>query len=126
MTDTLTPAGYAAIVQSVRDAAFDGPFHLSREGVVTSALYAPDVFHDDETDVVVCSTKWEALTGYTGQYGYSGAVMHPSEHMSNRMVRDMLEDPGIYAVTVVECLPTDEDEDPEPAGWCVLRYVGDL
>lgn len=62
---------------------------------------------------------WDVLEGYTGQYGYRGAVMHPSEYIGGDLARDILAHSGVYVVTVVNCLGGDDD--PEPAGWVVLR-----
>lgn len=40
-----------------------------------------------------------------------------------RIVRDVLAEPGVYVLVVVEVLPEDDDDEPEPAGWAVLRQV---
>lgn len=62
------------------------------------------------------SEGWELLTGYTGQYGYNGPVMHSSEYIGGRLARDILERPGIYVSVIVGLL-----DDEEPAGWAVCR-----
>jgi hypothetical protein len=54
-------------------------------------VYAPTLY-DDELD----SDRWELLDGYSGQYGYSGPVMHPSEFIGGGMARDILATPGTY------------------------------
>lgn len=101
---------------------FDCAFIVTSEGIEdTHEVYVPTVYNDDETDIYIESSEWEALTGYTGQYSYNGAVLHSSEYLGGDLARDILEDiGGIYAVTVVEDM---EDQD-NPAGWCVLKYVG--
>lgn len=101
---------------------FDSAFIVTPEGVETAhEVYVPNVYNDDVSDIYIESSLWETLSGYTGQHGYNGAVLHASETLSGGLARDILEDVGgIYAVTVVEDL-----DDPEyPAGWCVLKYIG--
>lgn len=72
---------------------------------------------------------WELITnGYTGQYGYSGPVMHSSEFIGGRLERDILERPGYYVALIVNgyCDYSGETQctedigcDCEPAGWTV-------
>lgn len=74
------------------------------------------------TDNVVygLSDEWTLLDGYSGQYGYSGPVMHRSELIGGRMALDILSTPGIYvALEVVG--NTDNWPDTEPIGWVVAR-----
>lgn len=101
---------------------FDSAFIVTSEGIGGGlGKYVPTVYNDDETDIYIESNEWEALTRYTGQYSYNGAVLHSSEYLGGGLARVILEDVGgIYAITTVEDL-----DDPEyPAGWCVLKYVG--
>jgi len=115
---------YAAL----RRVEFDVPFTVGHSGNVynpaTRDVHAPSVWHDETDDIVIDGEGWEALTGYTGQYSYNGAVMHASEQLSGRLADDILTTPGTYVLVVVEVLEDDgEDtgEYPEPAGWAVLR-----
>lgn len=63
---------------------------------------------------------WTLLAGYTGQHGYRGPVMHPSEFIGGRLAEDILARPGLYVAIVAEALPLEEDDqDTEPAGWAV-------
>lgn len=125
---------------------FDSPFHIigtaqGGETLVERGLDTdgPEVYQFVDRDGSatgepdVSRTDWEPVTGYSGQHGYSGPVMHTSEFLGCRMAEDVLEDAGgIYCLTVVECLPewgaTDEERDEvrgsEPAGWMLLRYIG--
>lgn len=68
---------------------------------------------------------WELMTGYTGQYGYNGPVMHVSETISGGLARDILNTPGYYVALVIEVeRDTDEEsEETQPAGWAVARIV---
>lgn len=110
-------------------AEFDRPFRVvagNDYALHEPGLYAPEVYHVEgeqhPKDVDVVSDEWSTFSvGYTGQYSYNGAVMHASEFLGGRLADDILAEPGIYVVTVVAVLPDDEDEDPEPAGWTVLR-----
>lgn len=101
---------------------FDTAFIVTPEGIEGAhEVYVPNVYNDDVSDIYIESSLWETLTGYTGQYSYNGAVLHSSEYLGGGLARDILEDVGgIYAVTVVE----DMDDPDNPAGWCVLKYVG--
>lgn len=102
-------------------------FTLHQDGTVTEprGIYAPDVFDDPDDDVCIVGDEWEALTGWTLQYGYHGAVMHASELFHAGIVRFLLEwadpDPVTFALVVVECLTDDGDLDEEPAGWAIVR-----
>lgn len=102
---------------------FDCPFTVHADGSVTDApgVYAPEVYHSDDDDVEIHGVGWDALVGYTGQYGYHGAVMHASEQFAGGIREDVLAMPGTYVLTVVEVMPEDDDPEPEPAGWAVLR-----
>src|SRR5262245_35140668 len=89
------------------DVEFYVPFAVSPTGAVAtlphdSGIYAPEVYHDDVHDMLIDgilhaeSLWWEALTGYTGQYGYRGPVMHASEFVGGRLERDIRATPGVY------------------------------
>lgn len=97
---------------TLRSVEFDSPFTVTAAGELADApagIYAPEVYHDESTDITMsgAETTWEALTGYTGQHSYSGAVMHASEYLGGRLAADILETPGVYVVTSVEVLPED-------------------
>lgn len=114
------------------DIDFGAVFRVTADGRLmhhSGRPWAPDVFHSETDDVEICGAGWSALRGYTRQYSYSGAVMHPSEYLGERSAlwRDILAAPGLYTLAVVECHPDDDDpddSDPEPAGWAVLRWDG--
>lgn len=80
----------------------------------------PDVQLDPTADVYV-SSGWMALTGYTQQHGYRGAVMHPSETMSDEAVREAVREAGGDLFAIVEV--RDEDgsfPDGDAIGWAVV------
>lgn len=139
---------------------FDMPVIVREDGTARRMGYAasvidpapmpPTALHDGPADVLLDGRPWrehgdwELLTGYTGQYGYNGAVMHASEFIGGGLARDILATPGVYVAVVVECEPDDDDGDrwpgdspearqadyedgtwrPEPAGWAVARWIG--
>ena len=89
-------------------ADFDHPFRVDEDGALTDArgVYAPEVYHSETDDITIDGGEWEALTGYTGQYGYHGAVLHPSEFLGGGLADDILATPGVYVVVVVNVEPT--------------------
>lgn len=100
---------------------FDSPFRVDIDGNVTTAsgIHAPAVYHvEGEREPEVDGTGWEFVDGYSGQHGYSGPVMHASEQLAGGIARDVLADPGVYVVTVVE----DLDDMDNPAGWVLLKH----
>jgi len=115
-------------VMSLNDYEFGQVFAVFTDGHHSAHLTnmrAPECYHDEQTDINLCGAEslWTPLTGYTGQDRYSGAVMHTSEFMGGRLEADILAEPGVYVMVVVEVLPDDENDEPEPAGWAVLRYI---
>jgi hypothetical protein len=89
------PRGYAALSDLME---FDSPVTVHEDGTVTTGprdLYAPTLY-DDALD----SDGWELLDGYSGQYGYGGPIMHPSEFIGGGMARDILSEPGTYVAVV--------------------------
>lgn len=94
---------------------FDHVVTVHDDGTVTdgpAGVYAPELF-DGEV-----GSGWELLDGYSGQYRYSGPIMHASEYIGGDMERDILDTPGAY-VALVD-YPSDGDE---PEGWAVARKV---
>lgn len=118
---------------------FDHPVRVEADHTVTSGVpgvYAPEsVIQIDEDGQIedgaeaawlesLRNAGWEPLDGYSGQYRYSGPIMHPSEFIGGRLADDIVAKPGVYVVVSVECLGPNEDSDPEePAGWAVLRQT---
>lgn len=106
------------------DFEFDQVFTVGEDGSITfpEGEFAPVVYNSEENDVDVDGAEWEALTGYTGQYSYHGAVMHSSEYFGGGMRKDILSTPGTYVLTIVYDL--DEEEGDPAIGWCICRKVG--
>lgn len=70
----------------------------------------------------VDSYSWAAITGYSSQHGYTGPIMHPSEQLTNFVLRDIVKRYGTatrYAITEVI-----DSEDPDNLiGWIMLREM---
>lgn len=93
-----------------------------------------DVLIDGKPDNL--SDGWRALIGYTRQYGYRGAIMHPSETMTDDAIRGAVLEAGgdVFAIVAVEVpcgycesgepsIHTCEIE--EPAGWAIIYRSAD-
>ena len=87
------------------------------------AVYAPEL----DGEEILSSLPWTFVNGFSGQYGYGGPVMHPSEYIGGRLEKHILENPGFY--TVVAVYPTFEEREAalddtglsdDPYGWAVL------
>lgn len=130
---------------------FDHVYTMTVNGLIGQGYgeYVPRVEHDDIHDILLDgqplgSGDWLALTGYTGQYTYTGAVMHPSEQWgewARTALSDLADTPEpsavLFAIVAVEapCSPDEPcfPDDPtycertgcsaEPAGWAVLYRV---
>lgn len=100
---------------------FDSAFEVTADGdVIDRPGMLTPTYLDDQLD----STTWETWSqGYTGQYSYSGPVMHNSEYLGGRMAADLLADPGVYVVTAAEWSPEDDDEDDDLyyEGWVIAK-----
>lgn len=100
---------------------------VTPEGFVLAERHdvsVPEVYHDEDEDVIVWSSDWEALKGFTGQHGYRGAVNHPSEFIGSGIAEELArlseDEPQSFAVVPVE---VDSPEDEDPAGWAILHYT---
>jgi hypothetical protein len=83
-------------------------------------LRAPDLtpsLSDDELEREAGRQGWLLLKGWTGQYGYRGPRMHPSEFVGGGMAKFILETPGFYAT--VPLLAGDEEGEEQDDGWVV-------
>lgn len=64
---------------------------------------------------------WTLLRGWTGQYGYNGVTMHPSEFIGGRLERHIRENAGYYVAVVVDGMYNDgrDDDDDRNIGWAI-------
>lgn len=124
---TPAPQGEAMLADDLnRWVEFGSPFRVFDGRRVASAYGDPDAFRapelvyltaDDVDTLDEVPDGWRALTNYSGQYAYSGPVMHASEQLSGRIADDILSTPGLYVVVSVE---TYDEDDDTPAGWAVI------
>lgn len=67
-------------------------------------VYVPEgaYVHEEGAEPVLEADGWELMTGYSGQHGYTGPVMHNSEYIGGGLERDIRERPGLYVALVVD------------------------
>lgn len=107
---------------------FGIPFRIDAEGRVQKADDAPYVeytVYDYGLGLggIEWPSGWTPVTGFSGQYGYSGPVMHPSEVLGgdSPFERHVRSNPGMYVLVLVGDFPDVDAPDPEPYGWALLR-----
>jgi hypothetical protein len=91
--------------------AFDHVIQVLPNRVVVDRadIYAPSLY-----DGVLDGSGWSLLDGWSGQDGYAGPIMHPSEYIGGGMARWILDNPGVYVALV----NWDNDSD-DADGWAV-------
>ena len=89
-----------------------------------TGVHAPS-FHDDAPD----DAQWSPISGFSGQHGYSGPVMHASEYLGGDMEKYVWENPGTYVVVEATFDPDPEDDPDEyeadesvTGGWVLLKH----
>lgn len=106
---------------------FDHPVRVDTDGTVTDEglenVHAPELM--DET---IYSDEWEFFsTGYTGQYGYNGPILHNSEQIGGGLERDILASPGVYVAVVAQWTAEegagDDGSSTSIEGWAVLKLI---
>jgi hypothetical protein len=112
----------------------DHVVRVGEDGSITDnfGMYAPETLIETDEDGQILAEHeaalvsqldregWSPLNGWSGQYGYSGPIMHASEYIGGDLEDYIRETPGVYVAVVVECLPHNEDGESEPAGWMIL------
>lgn len=103
-------------------AEFDHPFRITDTDFEDGL---PDVWAPDLYEGELDSEGWEFVNGYSGQYLYSGPIMHNSEFLGGCMAQDVLDTPGVYVCVVSYYEPEDDEPDGElyAEGWALLRQV---
>ena len=140
------PELWMPVDEDGQDVEFGHVVTVHEDGRVTedATHYAPELSmpvdedgqdvdtNDEGLHATARAAGWELLTGWTGQHGYRGPVMHPSEFVGGGLACYVLDTPGHYVVVSVECYPAyevDEDEadalDLEPAGWAIAYRAPD-
>lgn len=96
---------------------YDGPF---AEAQISKQ-------HDADMVESLRGQGWEVLSGYSGQHGYSGPIMHRSEFIGGGIEDRIREEPGFWVALTVEIQPGPDDPDnaeSELVGWIVARKIG--
>ena len=75
---------------------------------------ATPYFEYESDDCYDIEDGWELLKGLSGQHGYGGPAMHPSEYVGGGLARYILENPGYYVVLY-------ELDDEEGDAWFVAK-----
>jgi hypothetical protein len=65
---------------------------------------------------------WELLHGFSGQYGYNGSIMHPSEFIGGGLERHIRENAGYYVAVMVDTYGEDDDGNDRTVGWSVAFH----
>jgi hypothetical protein len=104
-----------------------------RDGLVLDGpkdVYAPEVYIDTDSEGQIWPQHekdfiselrrqgWVLLTGYTGQSGYRGPIMHSSEFIGGRLEEDILNENGVYVACVVYA-----SDDNYSVGWVVCKRL---
>lgn len=121
----------------------DGDTEDDRSDILTTVpyLHAPTAWievDDDgndtgERDIWLDSPDWTALTGMTGQHGYNGAVMHPSEFIGCGIAQELVRlcetgdeqypyEPQAFVVVAVGVMNEAGTSD-DVAGWAILQHT---
>jgi hypothetical protein len=114
---------------------FDSPFRVIDSNHIDTSLpevWAPSVYGFGDADGQITEREtidgrdaWEFVDGYSGQYRYSGPVMHPSEFLGGGMARDVLAETGVTFVVVIVTDINDTGDDGA-YGWALLRRTDDM
>jgi hypothetical protein len=117
MTDT------TALAQTIQRIDFDHPFVLAADGTITDTdgIYAPTVTVSETEDVDV-DGPWEPITGMSLQYGYHGAIMHPSEYVGPGIAKRLLSIAEDSPATFVIVEVIDIEEPDALIGWAILQH----
>lgn len=113
---------------------FDHVIRVNEDGTVddrNTGKHAPELvmeldedgqslyFNDEDLHEEARTSGWTLMQGHTGQHGYRGAVMHPSEFVGGSLAEYILERPGYYVTTIVECEEIHGEREEPPAGWAI-------
>lgn len=102
------------------------PIQVHADGSITDRpdLHAPDLYDGELSSHP--AHGWRLLSGFSGQYRYSGPIMHPSEYIGRGLEQFIRSNPDIY-VCVVNYTDSDDPNEPETDidGWAVAYIPTD-
>lgn len=119
-------ADFGVLGAAIQAQEFEAVWTIRGDSVLPcrGPLWAPDAYVDSDGRDCLSGAGWSFVSGgWTGQYGYSGPVMHPSEQVGEGIAVSLSElsvDYLAFALVVVE----DLDDEENPAGWAVVGYSG--
>lgn len=101
---------------------FDHVIRVHEDGTISEPenVWAPEVTWSEGTHHV-SGDGWSLLSGYSGQYGYAGPVMHDPEYIGGRMEEDIIATPGYYVAVVVSDVDNATEDETPYAGWAVAH-----
>lgn len=105
--------------------SFDTVYTVTAENEIERAdgLYAPETYgfenENGEFELENLAEGWSYVSGKSGQYSYSGPIMHPSEFISAGWAKEILSNVG-YTFCVTEITNLDDEDDL--VGWGFLEY----
>ena len=114
-------------IEQSNDIEFYQSFTFDGANIAPHDYTVPEVELIDGELEISPRQKWEPVTGYSGQHGYSGPIMHASEQFSPNVLQDMHERYGshsIYGLAVVESWD-DEHDEYDAVGWIILVWERD-
>lgn len=102
---------------------FDHVIRVLDSGSVVDELseYAPTLHEGELND-----PRWYLYTrGYSGQYMYTGPIMHDSEYIGGVLADDILSEPGVY-VALQNGLydPHGGNMKDGTEGWAIAKLAG--
>ena len=83
--------------------SFEHVIQIHDDGSISAPrdIWAPEPWFDT-ADEPMDDSQWTWLRGWTGQYCYHGAHMHPSEYIGGALERHIRETPGYWAAVVFD------------------------
>lgn len=101
---------------------FDHVIEIRHDGAIVDRadVWAPELCDGE----LPYGSDWHLLDGFSGQYRYSGPMMHQSEYVGGGMERYIRENPAIYVALVNTPMCADDcefcdGEGCEPTEWAV-------
>lgn len=101
---------------------FDVPFLVHADGTISRSDERAYLEVNDDTLGQSVGGAWCLLRNWTGQHGYNGPTMHPSEYLGGALARHVLETPGTYVLLISYAFDDEDPDDDGMAGWCIAYH----
>lgn len=83
---------------------------------------APELYQWESPEGVweeeMMSGTWRLVSGFSGQHGYRGPMMHASEQLAGGIARHVLATPGLWVALYPSCTDA-AGEDVEADSWAL-------